>query len=84
MPGMVRGLPEMPAEARSHRALSALVKSLDLTLRIPIGGFYEEEQRLLERQLSHSLPVRSRRWAQMVREYLHRLRDQHPSGDGKC
>lgn len=39
---------EMPTEARSHRALCAMVRSWDLVLKIPIGGFSEEEQRLVE------------------------------------
>lgn len=52
---------EMPTEARSHRALCAMVRSWHLVLKIPIGGFSEEEQRLVETQLSHSLSVRSRR-----------------------
>lgn len=57
------------------QALCAVVRSSNLPLRILLGGFYEEEQRWVGRQLSHSPPVRSR-WAQKVREYLHRLRGQ--------
>lgn len=81
-----RGWQEMPAEARSCRPFVPQ-SGVQTTLRMSLGRFNEEEQRLRgDSSVTHSPPVRSRRWEQMVREnFLHRLRGQHPSevGDAK-
>ena len=78
-----RGWQEIPAEAISCRPF-APQSGVQMTLRMSLGGFNEEEQRLWGDSLvTHSPLIRGRRWAQMVREnFLHRLRGHHPSGVG--